>query len=128
MAALSNTHASALLAYSLNNGSVPLYIALFTTAPSGGSAGTEISTGGYTRMSITFGSPSMVNNVMTCTNSAEIEWSNFTAAISGVGYWGIFNAQTGGNMLWYGSFSLQKDIAVGDSIVIPIGNLSIGLA
>lgn len=128
MAALSNTHATTLLAYSLNNGSVPLYLALFTTAPTAAGGGQEVSGGGYSRQSVTFSAPSLVSGVETVSNSADVTWSNFSAAVGTVAYWGIYNAATGGTLMWYGNFALGKSIEIGDSIVIPTGNLQIGLA
>src|SRR5690349_1821803 len=79
-----------------------LYLALFTTAPtdaytSGSPDGTEVSTGGYARQAITF---SAASARAIGDNSAEA----FTA--SGANYGtvvaiGIFDASTGGNLLWW---------------------------
>lgn len=126
MGALSYTHATSLLNYSLRNNTV--YLALFTSNPAPDGSGTEVSGGAYARKAVTFGAPSLVGGVETCSNSAAVAFDTATTAWGSVAYWAIFSASTGGTLLWYGAFSRSKTIDVDDSITVPIGNLVVTLS
>lgn len=106
MSALSNVHATSLLNTSLRSGTY--YLALFLTDPTASGNGTEVSGGGYARKIITFGTPSLVSGKEQVTNSAAVDFGTRTADLGTVAYWGIYDAQSSGNLLWYGSFSRSK--------------------
>ncbi len=121
MAALSYTHASNILNYSLRNSTV--YLALFLTDPTQGGTGNEATGGGYARKAITFGAPTQNGAKTQVSNSAAVDFGTMNADIGTVAYWAIYSAVTGGTMLWYGQFSASKDIYSGDAINVPIGNI-----
>ena len=112
MSALSNVHATSLLNTSLRSGTY--YLALFLTDPTASGNGTEVSGGGYARKIITFGTPSLVSGKEQVTNSAAVD-------LGTVAYWGIYDAQSSGNLLWYGSFSRSKNVLSGDAITVSTG-------
>lgn len=126
MAALSNVHAASLLNTSLRSGTY--YLALFLTDPTAAATGTEASGGGYARKIITFGAPSLVSGRQQVTNTAEIDYGVITADIGTVSYWGIFDSQSGGNLLWFGSFARGKNVLNGDAITVEAGAITCNLS
>ena len=100
------------------------YLALFTAAPNDAGGGTEMSGGGYARQAVTCGAASGG----TCSNSNA---PSFT--ISGVNpapftHVGIFDASSGGNLIWHGALTASKDLDDGDSINFAVGELDFTLA
>jgi hypothetical protein len=100
------------------------YIGLFTSDPTDtGVAGTEVSGSGYARTAATF---SVTGN--TASNTAGIE---FPAASGGawgtVGWIGIMDASSGGNMIIHAALTTAKAIADGDVFRIPTGDLDVTL-
>jgi hypothetical protein len=102
------------------------YFALFTAAPSDSGGGTEMSGGGYARQAVTCGAAS--SGAGTCSNTTDL-----TFTISGVDpaaftHGGVFDALSGGNLLWHGPLAASKDLGDGDSIVFAAGELDFTLA
>lgn len=126
MAALSNVHAASLLNTSLRSGAY--YLALFLTDPTAAATGTEASGGGYARKIITFGAPSLVSGRQQVTNTAEVDYGVITADIGTVSYWGVFDSQSGGNLLWFGSFARGKNVLNGDAITVEAGAITCNLS
>ena len=84
----------------------------------------EPSGNGYTRQSVTF---TVTND--TAENSGAITFGpNTTSAWGTMASVAIFDASTGGNCLWAGSLTDAKAIAVGDSLTIAAGALTVSLA
>ena len=119
MSALSNVHASTLLNTSLRSGTY--YLALFLTDPTASGTGTEGSGGGYARKIINFSAPSLVSGKEQVSNSAPVDFGTLTADLGTVAYWGIYDALTAGNLLWYGSFTRSKNVLNGDAITVSAG-------
>ena len=125
---LTNAFETSTLKYLLNTDSVTRptawYIGLFTSDPTDtGVAGTEVSGNGYARVAATF---SVTANV--ASNTAGVE---FAAASGGnwgtVGWIGIMDASTGGNMIIHSALTASKVIADGDVFRIPTGDLDVTL-
>lgn len=106
-----------------------LYVALFTTATADDGTGTEIGSGvNYSRQSADFGAASTAAGVTTALTTADIEFGPATTSNWGtVTHLAIFDAATGGNMLFHGALSVSKTITVDDSLRIGTGNLTIEL-
>lgn len=99
------------------------YLGLFTSDPTEtGSAGTEVSGGGYVRKAVTF---TVSGNL--ATNSAAIEWDAATASFGTVTHIAVMDASTGGNMIASNSLTTSKAIATDDIIRVPAGDLDITL-
>lgn len=126
MAALSNVHAASLLNTSLRSGTY--YLALFLTDPTAAATGTEASGGGYARKVITFDAPTLVSGRQQVTNTAVVDYGVITADIGTVSYWGIFDSQSGGNLLWFGSFARGKNVLNGDAITVEAGAITCKLS
>ena len=128
MAEMSNYLENALINATLRNTSytspTTVYIGLYTSDPTDADTGTEVSGGSYARQSVTFGAPS--NGVST--NSAAIEFPQATGSWGTVGWIGIEDALSGGNLLYHTPLDASKTIASGDIFKIAIGSLSVTLA
>ena len=101
-----------------------VYVSLWTTDPTDAGSGTEVSGGSYARTSVTFGSPS--NGVTT--NNADVTFPTATASWGTVGWIGINDASTSGNLLYHTALDTAKAIDSGDIFKIASGNLSVTLA
>ena len=101
-----------------------VYISLWTSDPTDANTGTEVSGGSYARQSATMGAPS--NGVTT--NSADIVFPTATAGWGTVGWVGINDASTSGNLLYHAALDASKTVSSGDIFKIVSGNLSVTLA
>jgi hypothetical protein len=128
MAEMSNYLENALINATLRNTSytspATVYIGLYTSDPTDADSGTEVTGGSYARQAVTFGAPS--DGVST--NTAAIEFPQATGTWGTVGWIGIEDASTGGNLLYHTALDSSKTIATGDIFKIAIGNLSVTLA
>jgi hypothetical protein len=97
------------------------YVGLFTVSPSEGGGGTEVGAGGYARQKVTFGSAA--GGAMS--NSAAIEFPAATADWGTATAWALFDAATGGNMLWYGDITVPKALYSGDIYRVSANNLTL---
>jgi hypothetical protein len=101
-----------------------VYVSLWTSDPTDAGSGTEVSGGSYARTAVTFGAPS--NGVTT--NSADVTFPTATASWGTVGWIGINDAATSGNLLYHSPLDTSKTIDSGDIFKISTGNLSVTLA
>ena len=128
MAEMSNYLENALINATLRNTSytspTTVYVGLYTTDPTDANTGTEVSGGSYARTAVTFGAPS--NGVST--NSAAVEFPQATGSWGTVGWIGILDASTSGNLLYHTALDTSKTIENGDIFKIAIGSLSVTLA
>jgi hypothetical protein len=128
MAEMSNYLENALINATLRNTSytsvATVYVGLYTSDPTDANTGTEVSGGSYARTAVTFGAPS--NGVST--NSASVEFPEATGSWGTVGWIGILDAATSGNLLYHTPLDTSKAISSGDIFRITSGNLSVTLA
>ena len=101
-----------------------VYVSLWTSDPTDAGSGTEVSGGSYARTAVTFAAPS--NGVTT--NSADVTFPTATASWGTVGWIGINDALTTGNLLYHSPLDTAKTIDSGDIFKISTGNLSVTLA
>jgi hypothetical protein len=101
-----------------------VFVSLYTSDPTDAGSGTEVSGGSYARKDVTFGAPS--NGVVT--NSAAVEFAQATASWGTVGYIGLHDAVTSGNLLFHTALTTAKTIESGDIFKIAAGSLSVTLA
>lgn len=128
MAAMSNYLENALINAVLRNTSYTspsvVYVGLYTTDPTDANTGTEVSGGSYAREEITFGAPS--NGASS--NSVLVEFNQATGNWGTVTHMGIFDALTGGNLLFHGALTSSKVIENGDVFKFDVASLSVTLA
>jgi hypothetical protein len=127
MAAMSDFLENALINATLRNTTytspADVYVGLFTTDPTDDGSGTEVSGGSYAREIATFAAPS---NGASSTN-ADVQFPQATANWGVVTHFAIFDALSGGNMLYHGILTAAKDIETGDVFKIASGNLTVTL-
>lgn len=100
-------------------GPASIYVALFTTAPTDSTPGTEVTGGSYARQPVTFAAPSGG----TCANTADITFPTATAPWGTVTSFGLFDAGAAGNLLYYANLTSPRDVLVNDEIRFPAGQL-----
>jgi hypothetical protein len=102
------------------------YVGLFTAAPSDTGGGTEVTGNAYAR--VVTGTISGTGTATTFSNAAAIE---FAAASGGnwgtIGWAGVFDASTGGNLLAWAPLTTSRVINDGDVFRIPATSLTITL-
>lgn len=101
-----------------------VYVSLWTSDPGDDGSGTEVSGGSYARTAVTFGAPS--NGVSL--NDAAVEFPQATGNWGTIGWIGINDALTTGNLLYHTPLTTSKAIDTGDIFKIAVGSLSVTLA
>lgn len=126
MAAASTYLANKLLDHALgvNNFSMPspVYVALNTSNPTAAGDDTEYSGGSYERYSASF---STAIDAAT-SNSAIITFNNLTATT--ITHVSIWDADTAGNMLFFGELNDPITTANGDNLNFDTGDLDLAIA
>ena len=128
MAEMSNYLENALINATLRNTAytspTTVYVGLYTSDPTDANTGTEVSGGSYARTSVTFGAPSNGASL----NSSAVEFPQATGSWGTVGWIGILDAATSGNLLYHTALDVSKTIDTGDIFKIAIGSLSVTLS
>lgn len=112
-----------------------LYIALYTTAPTDSSGGTEVTGGNYARQQLNPGASNWLSTQATTDatstgtggttgNASTIAWNNVTWTGTVVAV-GILDASSGGNLLFYKALSFSRTLASGDSISFGVNALTV---
>ena len=130
MAEMSNYLENALLNATLNattyTAPATVYVSLWTSDPTDAGSGTEVSGGSYARTAVSFATASGTSgNVL---NDADVTFPTATASWGTVGWIGINDAITAGNLLYHTALDTSKTIDTGDIFKISTGNLSVTLA
>ena len=98
-----------------------VYVGLYTVAPTDAGGGTEVSGNAYAREAVTFSSASSGATA----NDAEVEFDTPTASWGTVVAFGIFDAATTGNLLYWGDLTVNKTIDTGDVVKFLVGDIDI---
>ena len=102
-----------------------LYFALFTTAPTASGGGTEVSGGSYARAAVTNNTTNFPSaSGAAKSNANQISWPTATSSWGVIVAVGVFDASTGGNLLYYSSIS-SKTIDSNDTVSIPASNFTL---
>jgi hypothetical protein len=130
MSALSDHAEKLVLDWLMTNGTATRptawYLALYTSAPSDSGGGTEVSTGGYARQSVTFDAASSPGGTTSNTNAPSFTASG--ANYGTVSHVGIFDNSSGGNLLWHGAMTASKTVNDGDTLEFAIGDIDLTIA
>jgi hypothetical protein len=102
------------------------YIALYTAAPSDSGGGTEVSGNNYSRKS-TAGSDWAAAASGSIANANAITFATPSGSWGTVTHFGIFDAATSGNLLWWGALTTSKTIGSGDVASFAVGALVLTL-
>ena len=102
-----------------------VYLGLFTSDPTDADTGTEVSSVGtaYARETITFDAASAGS----AASAATVTFSAATANWGTITHIGLYDALSGGNLLFHGAVTTSKTIESGDTFQVSAGNLTISL-
>jgi hypothetical protein len=108
-----------------------LAVALFTAAPSDSGGGTEVSGGSYARvdrppLDANWTAPDATGGATA--NAAVITFPTASANWGTITHMGIFDATTGGNLLFHGALTASKVVNSGDTFSFAAGDIDITLA
>lgn len=127
MSAASDYMENASLKWALTTNSVTRpttwYVSLHTSATTDAGGGTEVTGGSYARQTAAFTVTSD-----TAATSANILFPTATADWGTVTHVAVWDAVSGGNMLFHGAASSSKLIQTGDAYLINAGNLTVTMA
>lgn len=97
-----------------------LFVGLFTTSPDvDGGNGVEVQAQEYIRILVTMNPP----QGRTSTNANKVTFPTSLTVWGQVVASGIFDAQIGGNLLYFGPFGTQKIVTANDRMEFEIGQL-----
>lgn len=116
----SNSKAIEILNAEFRTGDV--YLALYTSNPTGNDTGQEVTGSGYERQLIEFTAPAAEGGKQTIKNSGNIAFPVATADWGTVNHIGLRTAKTGGTLIAFGSLTSPRTILAGDRFVIDLNN------
>jgi len=99
-----------------------VYISLYTSNPNEDDSGTEVSGSGYARISASFNAAS--GGTATGPTVAK-EFTASGGAWGTVTHFGLHDASTLGNLLYYGALTASKTIADGDTLRFDADSISV---
>ena len=100
-----------------------VYVALYSTAPTAATSGTELSGSGYTRESVTFDTPTagtVASNVAVSFGAATADWLPAVAIA-------VTDASTSGNIMWFKSIATQV-VKNGNTLDLDSGDITITIS
>ena len=103
-----------------------VYVALYTVAPTDAGGGTEVTGGAYARAAVTNNAtnwPAASGGAKS--NGTAIAFPTATASWGTVVAFGILDASTAGNLLYWGDLAVSKAIASADSASFAIGEIDV---
>lgn len=96
-----------------------VYIGLFTTKAGEAGGQVEVSGGSYARQTVTFGAPSNGST----SNTVAVVFPDPTDNWGDIEGWGLFDASTSGNLLYYADQSPVETVNTGNPVQFPIGSI-----
>ena len=103
------------------------YVSLHTGNPTdAGTPSTEVSGGSYSRAASSFETASGTSGLVE--TDADITFPTATGTWGAVGWIGLWDAASSGNMLYHTALDTSKTIDSGDIFKITTGNLTVELA
>jgi hypothetical protein len=102
------------------------YVSLHTANPTDAGTGTEVSGGSYARTASSFATASGTSGLVA--SDADITFPTAPGTWGVVGWIGLWDASTGGNMLYHTALDATKTVDAGDIFKITTGNLTVALA
>lgn len=104
----------------------PVFVGLFTVTPSDTGGGTEVAGGNYGRASVTNNAtnfPAAAAGLKS--NGAAIPFAVPSGSWGTAVAWGLFDAATAGNLLYWGPITPNQAIVANATVSIPVGALDI---
>lgn len=137
MAAFSDHLEQGILDHTLRGNSLPtpstIYLALFTNDPTDADAGMEVADTAYVRQDMAKGgvissgwsAPAAEGEGTKVSNAKVIQFPPVADAAVQVTHYGLYDSQTGGNLLYHGAFTVSKTLDINDVLSVDIGGLQI---
>ena len=105
-----------------------VYVGLYTVEPSDGGGGTEVIGNGYGRVAVTNNSTNWpAASAGEKRNGAKVEFGQATGDWGDIDWFGIFDAETGGNLMLWGNLQDTVSPVAGNSPFFEIGGIVITL-
>ena len=111
-------HANGKAAFTMPTG---LWLALCSTAPTYAAGGTELTSGGYARVAVTFGAATDGSGKATSANDIALLFGIPTEQWTAATHFETFDAATSGNRLFWGALASTLTALVGVPLAFPIG-------
>ncbi|MNI33869.1 hypothetical protein D3C73_878300 [compost metagenome] len=105
-----------------------IYVALYTSNPTGADTGTEVTGGAYARQTVVYSAPALEGSKETIKNTTELVFPIATADWGSVTHVGIRDAATAGNLLYYGAIDNQRTILNGDRLRLAADSIVMTLS
>lgn len=103
-----------------------VYVALFTATPGAGGGGTEVTGNAYARAAVTNNTSNFPNaSAGSKSNGAIINFPTPTGNWGTITSFAIFDAVTGGNLLYFGNLASSMAAGLNNAVSLAIGALSI---
>lgn len=108
-----------------------VWVGLFTATPTDSTAGTEVTGTGYARQSLVSSAFNAPLSPIPTTSSGSYITTNVAVTFSATGTWGtvgflgIFDASTGGHLLYYGALGTAQPMNSGNVLSFPAGDITI---
>jgi|AntRauTorcE11898_2_1112593.scaffolds.fasta_scaffold103009_1 hypothetical protein len=137
MAAFSDYLESGILDHTLRGQSLPtpatIYLALFTSDPTDASTGQELVDSAYVRQDLAKGgsissgwtSPATSGEGFAVSNAKVTQFPPIADGSKTISHYGLYDAQTGGNLMYHGEFTVAKTLEINDVLSIDIGGLQV---
>jgi hypothetical protein len=108
-----------------------LAVGLLTAAPSDSGGGTEVTGSNYSRATLNpldanWVAPVSGNGITS--NAGAITFATPSATWGTVTHFGIYDAASAGNLLFWGALTIAKTINNGDTVSFPSGSLTVTFA
>ena len=99
-----------------------VYLSLYTSNPDEDDSGTEVSGNGYARIAVDFNAAS--GGSATGPDAVK-EFTASGGAFGTVTHFGLHDASTSGNLIYYGALTASKTIADGDTLRFAANSVTI---
>lgn len=102
-----------------------VYVALYTGAPSKAGGGTEVSGGNYSRLLTAAADWAVSGPLWQVQNARTLTFPTPTALWGTLVAFGLLDASSAGNLLWFATLAQQRTPAVAQPVVFGLSALSI---
>lgn len=84
--------------------------------------GAEVEDDDYARQILTFSDPGETGITL---SDIEVTYLPAVADYGTIIWWGLWDAATAGNLLYFGELDVPREISTGDDVYVPIGAIGI---
>ncbi|WP_017430782.1 phage tail fiber protein [Vreelandella jeotgali] len=137
MAAFSDYLEEGILDHTLRGQSLPtpatIYLALYTSDPTDAATGNEVTDSAYVRqdtakgdsISAGWSSPATSGEGYAVSNAKVLQFPPIADGSVTITHYALYDAQTDGNLLYHGEFTVSKTLEINDVLSVDIGGLQV---